>query len=105
LEKHKDYKERAKNYHSKQRRLKSLKEKAAFRNPDEFYYKMLNTQSSGGVHTVEEDSALSEDIRALLKTRDISYLHMKRASELKVSMLMYYIFHKTNQQALLLLRK
>ena len=40
LEKHKDYVQRAKNFNEKERRIKSLKLKAALRNPDEFYYKM-----------------------------------------------------------------
>lgn len=30
-----------------------LKEKAAFRNPDEFYFKMIKTRSVGGVHRPE----------------------------------------------------
>jgi U3 small nucleolar RNA-associated protein 11 len=45
LEKKKDYLQRAKDYHGKQKRLKALREKALFRNPDEFYYKMINTQT------------------------------------------------------------
>jgi len=45
LEKHKDYVLRAKDYNFKQKRLKSLKEKAFFRNPDEFYFKMINTKT------------------------------------------------------------
>lgn len=44
LEKHKDYVIRAKNYHSKQDRLKKLREKALNRNPDEFYFKMIKSQ-------------------------------------------------------------
>ncbi|KAJ3079507.1 UTP11-like, U3 small nucleolar ribonucleoprotein [Quaeritorhiza haematococci] len=45
LEKHKDYVLRARDYHRKQDRLKSLREKALFRNPDEFYFKMINTRT------------------------------------------------------------
>ena|SRR6185369_5292565 len=45
LEKHKDYVLRAKDYNFKQKRLKSLKEKALFRNPDEFYFKMINART------------------------------------------------------------
>ena len=45
LEKHKDYVVRAKNYHFKEKRLQALKEKAEFRNPDEFYFKMLNSKT------------------------------------------------------------
>ena len=45
LEKHKDYSQRAQNYHSKEKRLKELRKKAQNRNPDEFYYKMLSTET------------------------------------------------------------
>ena len=40
LEKHKDYVLRARDYHSKQDRLTRLRQKAAERNKDEFYFSM-----------------------------------------------------------------
>ena len=40
LEKHADYVKRARDYHSKQDRLTRLKQKAAERNKDEFYFSM-----------------------------------------------------------------
>ncbi len=40
LEKHKDYVLRARDYHSKQDRVKRLRQKAAERNKDEFYFGM-----------------------------------------------------------------
>jgi hypothetical protein len=40
LEKHKDYVLRARDYHSKQDRVKRLRQKAADRNKDEFYFGM-----------------------------------------------------------------
>jgi hypothetical protein len=40
LEKHKDYVLRARDYHSKKDRIKRLREKAADRNKDEFYFGM-----------------------------------------------------------------
>ena len=40
LEKHKDYVLRARDYHSKQDRLTRLRQKAAKRNKDEFYFSM-----------------------------------------------------------------
>lgn len=45
LEKHKDYVLRAKDYHAKEKRLRSLREKAALRNPDEFYFAMQNAKT------------------------------------------------------------
>lgn len=33
--------------------LQKLKEKAAFKNPDEFYFKMINTKLVNGVHKPE----------------------------------------------------
>jgi U3 small nucleolar RNA-associated protein 11 len=45
LEKHKDYVKRAKDFHSKQDRIKRLKEKAAERNKDEFYFAMVRSKT------------------------------------------------------------
>ena len=53
LEKKKDYKERAQAFHRKKDRLRALQLKAAFRNPDEFNFKMVRTQTKvrgGGSH-------------------------------------------------------
>lgn len=41
LEKHKDYVHRARDYKSKKDRIRKLREKAAFRNKDEFYWGMI----------------------------------------------------------------
>ena len=43
LEKHKDYKERADDFHRKVKRINDLKKKAAVKNPDEFYFGMVNS--------------------------------------------------------------
>jgi len=45
LEKKKDYKQRAVAYHRKQDRLQALRLRAAFRNPDEFNFKMLKSHT------------------------------------------------------------
>lgn len=45
LEKHKDYVKRARDFHSKQSRIKRLREKAAERNKDEFYFGMVNSKT------------------------------------------------------------
>jgi U3 small nucleolar RNA-associated protein 11 len=46
LEKKKDYKQRAVNYHEKQDKLKLFKQKAELKNQDEFYFKMLKSKKN-----------------------------------------------------------
>ncbi|KAH7462456.1 hypothetical protein PRIC1_014909 [Phytophthora ramorum] len=85
LEKHKDYVKRARDYNRKQKRLQTLKLKAALRNPDEFYHKMAQTQTDKGVHSSTHNHLQQMDSEALrsLKTQDLAYLHMKRAMDLR----------------------
>ena len=45
LEKHADYVKRARDYHSKQDRLARLRQKAAERNKDEFYFSMTKEKT------------------------------------------------------------
>ena len=45
LEKHKDYVKRAKDFHAKEDRIKRLREKAALRNKDEFYFGMISSRT------------------------------------------------------------
>ncbi|KAG6610758.1 putative U3 small nucleolar RNA-associated protein [Phytophthora cinnamomi] len=85
LEKHKDYVKRARDYNQKQKRLQTLQLKAALRNPDEFYQRMADARTEGGVHVSTHNHAKqlgSEALRAL-KTQDLAYLHMKRAVDLR----------------------
>ncbi|KAF5384874.1 hypothetical protein D9615_001335 [Tricholomella constricta] len=49
LEKHADYVKRARDYHSKQDRLTRLKQKAADKNKDEFYFSMQNEKTKARV--------------------------------------------------------
>lgn len=44
LEKKQDYQKRSKSFHAKEEKLKKLKLKAALKNPDEFYHKMINAK-------------------------------------------------------------
>lgn len=81
LEKHKDYVLRARDYNSKKKRLKALQEKAAFRNPDEFYFKMEKMRTKGGVHTNVGGDTIDEDTLQLMRTQDFNYISMKRKTE------------------------
>ncbi|KAI9470641.1 MAG: small-subunit processome [Benjaminiella poitrasii] len=78
LEKKKDYLQRAKDYHSKQNKLKALREKALFRNPDEFYFKMINSQTKGGVHIQKRNEELPPEMIQLMKSQDKEYIKYQR---------------------------
>ncbi|PKA51580.1 putative U3 small nucleolar RNA-associated protein 11 [Apostasia shenzhenica] len=84
LEKHKDYFVRAQAFHKKEETLRSLREKAAFKNPDEFYFKMVNTRMVDGVHRPESRARnYSHEELMLMKTQDIGYVLQKLQSEKK----------------------
>ncbi|GAB0489310.1 hypothetical protein MMPV_000527 [Pyropia vietnamensis] len=94
LEKHKDYKLRARDYHSKQARLAVLRNKAATRNPDEFYHRMARTVTDGGAgHRRREGAPMgpyaealplaqrSAEEQMLGDTADARYVGVKAAVE------------------------
>ncbi|PBL00501.1 small-subunit processome [Armillaria gallica] len=84
LEKHGDYVKRARDYHSKQDRLNRLRQKAADRNKDEFYFSMTREKTKGGVHVKERGNvALPTDMVKVLKTQDENYIRTMRAAGLK----------------------
>ncbi|KAF9076050.1 small-subunit processome [Rhodocollybia butyracea] len=84
LEKHKDYVKRAKDYHSKQDRLTRLKQKAAERNKDEFYFSMTKEKTKGGLHIKDRGNvALPTDVVKVLKTQDENYIRTMRTAGLK----------------------
>ncbi|KAF9056585.1 small-subunit processome [Panaeolus papilionaceus] len=84
LEKHKDYVKRAKDYHEKQDRLTRLKQKAALRNKDEFYFAMTKEKTQGGVRIKDRgNAALPTDMVKVLKTQDENYVRTMRASNQK----------------------
>jgi len=99
LEKHKDYIERAKAFHKKEDALRKLKEKASFRNPDEFYFKMVSTKTVDGVHRPEsEANKYTPEELMLMKTQDIGYVLQKVQSEKKKIERLTAMLHSINCQ-------
>ncbi|KAA8516310.1 hypothetical protein F0562_016603 [Nyssa sinensis] len=99
LEKHKDYVVRAKAYHKKEEALRKLKEKATFRNPDEFYFKMVKTKTVDGVHKLESQAnKYSQEELMLMKTQDIGYVLQKVQSEKKKIEKLTAMLHSLDNQ-------
>lgn len=89
LEKKKDYQKRAKDYNKKKAVLKSLRQKAADRNEDEFYFGMMSRKGpgssikrgktfSGEVEGDRGNRAMDVDTVRLLKTQDLGYIRTMR---------------------------
>ncbi|KAK4201782.1 putative U3 small nucleolar RNA-associated protein 11 [Triangularia verruculosa] len=90
LEKKKDYQKRAKDYKKKQTVLKSLREKAAEKNEDEFYFGMMSRAGAGAstltagkgfdgtVQGNRGNKAMDVDLVRLLKTQDLGYVRTVR---------------------------
>ena len=76
LEKKKDYKLRAKDYNDKKATLKKLRKKALNKNPDEFYFHMINSKTEGGVHKdkATEETLTPEQVRNLLITHSLTIM-------------------------------
>ncbi|ELR21554.1 Utp11 protein [Acanthamoeba castellanii str. Neff] len=84
LEKKKDYKLRARDYKKKQAVLKNLRVKAANRNPDEFYFKMIKSKTVGGVHTrTRRGKRRTQTQMVNMKTQDMMYYVAARQTEKK----------------------
>lgn len=90
LEKKKDYKQRAVDYHKKQDVLTSLRRKAAGRNPDEFYFGMNKSEIHEGKHRKIEQAKQKEriaeighDAVKLMKSQDLSYVRMQTMKDMR----------------------
>jgi U3 small nucleolar RNA-associated protein 11 len=89
LEHHKDYKLRAKDYHRKNDTIQQLREKAALRNPDEYYTRMHREQTVNGQHVAKRAGADERANRSFaslqkMKQQDAVYLTMQQQQENKV---------------------
>ncbi|XP_006832868.2 probable U3 small nucleolar RNA-associated protein 11 [Amborella trichopoda] len=97
LEKHKDYVIRARQYQKKAETIRKLKEKAAFRNPDEFYFKMIKSKTVDGVHIpANQANTFSQEELLLMKTQDIGYVLQKAQSEKKKVDRLSSVLHSVN---------
>ncbi|KAL1138485.1 hypothetical protein AAG570_008548 [Ranatra chinensis] len=85
LEKKKDYKLRADDFNRKKRILKKLQIKALNRNPDEFYFHMINSKVVDGKHKElkKKNPQHSVEQAKLLEGRKQAYISMKRTEEIK----------------------
>lgn len=90
LEKKKDYKIRAQEYHRKQDVLTNLRRKASARNPDEFYFGMHTSQVKDGAHQKLEEAKfkakideVGPDAVKLMKSQDLAYIRMQSQKDFK----------------------
>lgn len=84
LEKKQDYKRRANYENEKKRLFKTLKKKALNKNPDEFYYHMVNSKTIKGIHRdVRKEEKHTPEQIALMQTRDLKYINARRTTEKK----------------------
>ncbi|KAH7665024.1 Small-subunit processome Utp11 protein [Dioscorea alata] len=98
LEKHKDYVVRAKSFHQKEETLKKLREKAAFKNPDEFSFAMINSRMVDGVHRPKSETKYTQEELMVMKTQDIGYVLQKLQSEKKKIDLLSSALHLLDNQ-------
>jgi U3 small nucleolar RNA-associated protein 11 len=86
-----DYSARAKDFNFKKAKLKALRQKAADKNPDEFYYGMLSRKgpvstgrnTTGTVNGDRGNTQLDQDTVRLLKTQDLGYIRTMRNKTIK----------------------
>ncbi|KAF6207509.1 hypothetical protein GE061_015955 [Apolygus lucorum] len=95
LEKKKDYKFRADDYNKKKKVIKHLRNAALDRNPDEFYFHMINSEKREGVHFEKKkpDSEATVQQKKLLENKTLNYVAMKRVVEEKKIQKMHSEMH------------
>ena len=99
LEKKKDYKERAIDYHRKEDRIKAMKRKVSMRNPDEFYFGMHNSKVEDGRHRSNEDyRMLSPELIKVMKDQDLSYVRLQKQKDIKKAEKLQSSLHLLNAE-------
>eukprot|EP00416_Gambierdiscus_australes_P045813 CAMPEP_0171100408 /NCGR_PEP_ID=MMETSP0766_2-20121228/52942_1 /TAXON_ID=439317 /ORGANISM="Gambierdiscus australes, Strain CAWD 149" /LENGTH=259 /DNA_ID=CAMNT_0011560231 /DNA_START=51 /DNA_END=830 /DNA_ORIENTATION=+ len=83
LEKHKDYVKRAKNYHSKEDKLKALHRLAYFKNKDEFNFGMLTREHNKDGNLQKRFKECTDEEVILLNSRDKRYVSMRETIDKK----------------------
>lgn len=61
-----------------------LREKAAFRNPDEFYFAMEHAQTKRGVHVVDKNKKYTHAQLEDMRGADLRYVQLRSQMEAKV---------------------
>ena len=90
LERKKDYVVRAKDFHRKEDRINAMREKAAMKNPDEFYFGMKNSLLRDGKHRKTQqaerrkfEEEVGMDTVRIMKDQDLSYVRMQKQKDSK----------------------
>jgi U3 small nucleolar RNA-associated protein 11 len=93
LEKHQDYVKRAKDFHRKEDAVNAAKQRAALRNPDEFYFGMHKSvvDAETGKHRKTQEAVREEfertvgdaDAIRVLKDQDLQYIRLQRQRDAK----------------------
>lgn len=80
LEKKQDYKKRAVEHHKKERQMENLREKVLNKNPDEFYYNMINAKMVEGEHKIKGKKG-ADDLNKNLRLLEMSRMTQKNRAE------------------------